>query len=125
MSAELLLESLDIGATVCPWEKNSPMLTKEGSGNEAGEKPQKLILQPIPIDLDPSVTAQPKSSPLLEYILPTVQPTPEAPTRKATPIALPALQNFKKLVVTVQAFATTSKTMAATHTAWHNGWFGC
>ena len=29
-----LLESLDIGAIVCPWEKNSPMLTEEGSGKE-------------------------------------------------------------------------------------------
>ena len=81
------------------------------------EEHQKLILQPIPIDLDPSVTAQPKSNPLLEYILPTAQPAPGAPTGKATPIALPALQNFEKLVVIVQAFATTSKTMAATHTA--------
>ena len=122
---QLLLESSDIGATVCPWENNSPMLTEEGSGKEAGEEPQKLILQPIPIDLDPSVTAQPKSRPLLEYILPTAQPTSGAPTGKVTPIALPALQKFKKLVATVQAFATTSKTMTATHTAWHSGWFRC
>ena len=122
---QLLLESSYIGATVCPWEKNSPMLTEEGSGKEVGEEPQKLILQPIPIDLDPSVTVQPKSSPLLEYILPTAQPTPGAPIGKATSIALPVLQNFKKLVAIVQAFATTSKTMAATHTAWHSRWFGC
>ena len=80
---QLLLESSDIGAIVCPWEKNSPMLTELGSGKEVGEEPQKLILQPIPIDLDPSVTAQPKSSPRLEYILPTAQPTPRAPTGKA------------------------------------------
>ena len=50
-------------------------------------------------------------------ILPVAQPTPGAPTGKATSIALPVLQKFKKLVVTVQAFATTSKTMAAAHTA--------
>ena len=54
---QLLLESSDIGATVCSWEKNFPMLTGEGSGKEVGEEPQKLILQPIPIDLDLSVTA--------------------------------------------------------------------
>ena len=52
-----LLESLDIGAIVCPWEKNSPMLTEEGSGKEAGEEPQKLILHSIPINLDPSANA--------------------------------------------------------------------
>ena len=96
-----------------------------GRGKEAGEEPQKLILHLIPINLDPSVTAQPKSSPLLEYILPAVQPTPEAPTGKATPFALPVLQNFKKLVAIFQTFVTTSKKMAAAHTAWHNGWFGC
>ena len=41
---QLLLESSDIGATVCSWEKNSPMLTEEGSGKEVREEPQKLIL---------------------------------------------------------------------------------
>ena len=121
----LLLESSYIDATDCPWEKNSLMLTEEGSGKEVWEEPQKLILQPIPIDLDPNVTAQPKSNPLLEYILPTAQPTTEAPTRKVTPIALPTLQNFKKLVATVRAFATTSKTLATADVAWHSGWFGC
>ena len=38
---QLLFESSDIGAAVCPWEKKeviSPMLTEEGSGNEAGEE---------------------------------------------------------------------------------------
>ena len=59
---QLLLESTDIDATVCPWENNSPMLIEEGSGKEVGEEPQKLILQAIPIDLDPSVTAQPKTA---------------------------------------------------------------
>ena len=46
-----------------------------GTGKEAGEEPQKLIPQPIPIDLDINVTALPKSNPQLEYILPTAQPT--------------------------------------------------
>ena len=124
---QALLESLDIGATVCPWEKNSPMLIEEGSGKEAGEEPQKLILQPIPINLNPSATAQPKNSPLPVHILPTPAPhaTPETPTVKAIPFTLPALRNLKKLVAFVQTFATTSKTLAAAHTAWHSGWFGC
>ena len=45
---QLLLESSDIGATVCPWEKNSPMLTEEGSGKEVGEEPQKLSFNQSP-----------------------------------------------------------------------------
>ena len=122
-----LLESFYIGATVCPWEKNSPMLTEEGSGKEAREEPQKLILHSIPINLDPNATAQPKNNPLPVHILPTPAPhaTPETPTAKAIPFTLPALQNLKKLVAFVQTFATTSKTLAAANTAWHSGWFGC
>ena len=57
---QLLFESLDIGAAVYPWEKKeviSPMLTKEGRGKEAGEEKKKLILQPIPIILNPSANA--------------------------------------------------------------------
>ena len=71
-----------------------------GRGKEAREEPQKLIPRPTPIDLDPNVTVQPKSNPLLEYILPTTQPTPAAhskpkvPTIKATP-SPPALQNLR------------------------------
>ena len=125
---QLLLESSGISATVCLWEKNSLMLTEEGSGMEVGEEPKKLILQPIPINLNPSATAQPKNSPLTVHILPstTTQFTPEAPAPKAEviPSALP-VQYFKKLVATVQIFATTSKTLATAHTAWHSGWFGC
>ena len=124
---QLLLESSYIGATVCLWEKNSPTLIEEGIGKEAGEEPQKLILHPIPINLYPSATAQPKNNPLLVHILPTLAPhaTPETPTVKAIPYTLPALQNLKKLVAFVQTFATTSKTLAAAHTAWHRGWFEC
>ena len=124
---QLLLESSYIGATVCPWEKNSLMLTEEGNGMEAREEPQKLILHSIPINLDPSATAQPKNNPLPVHMLPTPAPhaIPETSTAKAIPFTLPALQNLKKLVAFVQTFATTSKTLAAAHTAWHNGWFGC
>ena len=34
-----------------------PLLTEEGSGKEAMEEPQKLILKPLPSKLDPSATA--------------------------------------------------------------------
>ena len=107
-------ESLDICASVYPWEKKEeilPLLSKEGSGKGVVEEHQEHNL-PLP----PSDSV---------YILPVAQPTPKAPTGKATPFALPALQNFKKLVATVQTLATTLKTLAATHTAWHSGWFGC
>ena len=95
-----------------------------GRGKEAGEEPQKLIPKPIPINLNPNATAQPRNSPLPVYILPAAQFTPEAPAPKAEsiPSALP-VQYFKKLVAFVQTFATTSKKMAAAHIAWHNGWF--
>ena len=107
-------ESLGICAAVYPWEKKEeilPLLSKEGSGKGAVEDHQEHNL-PFP----PSDSM---------CILPTAQPTPGAPTGKVTSIALPVLQKFKKLVATVQAFATTSKTMAVAHTAWHSGWFGC
>ena len=110
-------ESSDNGAAVCPWEKKeetSLMLAEEGSGKEEIEKPQKSTAQamkcPLPTDQ--------------VYILPAPQPTSKAPTTKAS-LALPVLKSFKKLVATIQAFATTSKTMAAAHTAWHSGWFRC
>ena len=100
-------------------EETSSMLTEEGSGKEEIEKPQKS-------------TAQATNSPLLEapspnpvYILPTAQPTPETPQAKAIQFTLPALQNLRKLVATVQAYATTSKTLTVAYVAWHSGWFGC
>ena len=100
-----------------PWKKEEeilPLLSEESNGKEEGEEPQKS-------------TAQPQNSSPPVYILPSpaAQSTPGAPTGKGTSIALPVLQKFKKLVATVQAFATTSKTMAAAHIAWHSGWFGC
>ena len=95
-----------------------------GRGKGAGEEHQRLTLHPNPINLDPSATAQHKNNPLPVYILLAAQFTPEAPTTKAIP-SLPALQNLKKVVATVRAFATTSKTMAIAHITWHIGWFGC
>ena len=107
---QLLLESSDIGAAVYPWEKKEavPLFLTE----EAVEEQNNLPLPPID-----SV-----------YILPspTAQFTPKTPAAKAkASLALPAMQNFKKLVATVQNFATTSKTLTAAHIAWHSGWFGC
>ena len=92
-----LSESSYIYDIDCPWEKKeetSPMLTKEGSGKEEIEKPQKSIAQAINIPLPEA------PSPYLVYTLPVAQPTPKAPTKKASP-SLPAMQNFKRLVATV------------------------
>ena len=73
-------------------EETSPMLTKEGNVKEEMEEPQKS-------------TAQATNSPL-----------PEAPTIKATPSLL-VLQNIRKLVATIRASATTSKTQAVAYIA--------
>ena len=85
---EGLSESSDMCAAFCPSRKNeaiSPLITKEGSGNEAVEEPQKLILKPFPIKLNPSAIAQATDSPLPAasspdpvYIMPT-------PTAHSTP----------------------------------------
>ena len=100
---QLLLESLDIGVDVYPWEEKEvvPLLLNE----EAVEEHQENNL-PLP----------PTNS---VYILPlpAAQPTPQAPTAKVIPSTLPALQNLKKLVAIVQTFSSTSKTMAAAHIA--------
>ena len=105
-----------------------------GRGKEEGEEPQKHVLQPIPTELNPTANVKTTYSPLpvapstdQVYILPTsaTQSTPKTPTTKATSIALPVLQKFKKLVATVQVYATTSKTLAVAYIAWHSGWFKC
>ena len=115
-------------------EEISPLLTEEGSGEGTVEGTQKPILQPIPINLDPSAIAQPKnsllpaaSSPEPVYILPSplAQSTPKTPTAKAKASSSLLVQNLKKLVTSIQAFATTSETLATAHTAWHNGWVEC
>ena len=106
-------ESSDIGAVVCLWEKKEaiPLLLTEEVVEE--HKENNLPLPPtdsVNILPSPASQSQPK--------------TPQAPTTKATPSLL-VLQNIRKLVATVQASATTSKTQAAAYIAWHNGWFGC
>ena len=129
--SEGLAESSDMCDVVFPRENQEEiiaLLTEEGSGIEAGKEPQKLTLQPIPMKLNPSATAQATYNPLPVYILPTPaansKPVAPAPKSKSNP-SLPAMQKFKKLVANVQAFATTSKTQAVVYIAWHNGWFGC
>ena len=127
---EGLSESSNIGVTFWPWKKEeqiSALITEEGSGIEAGKETQKNVLQPIPTELNPTASAQDTKCPLpvapstdQVYILPppAPQPTNEEPTTKASP-SLP-MKNFKRLVATVETFASTSKTMAAAHTAWHS-----
>ena len=134
----LLLEPSDIGATVCPWENHTALLSEEINGTEPGEVPKKNVIQPNPIDLDTTATAQDTKYPLpvapsadQVYILPSPapQPTPAAnsapaPKGKSNP-SLHVMQNIKELVAIAQAFATTSKKMATAYIAWHSGWFGC
>ena len=142
---ELKVESLeapeelqDALVTFWPWTKEeqiSVLITEESSGHETGEEPQEPILQPIPMKLNPSATAQPQNNPLpvapsddQVYILPTPaeksKPAAPAPKGKSNP-SLHAMQNFKELVAIAQIFATTSKKMATAYIAWHSGWFGC
>ena len=106
-------ESSDIGAIVFLWEKKEviPLLVTEEAVKEHKEKN-------LPLAPTDSV-----------YILPspTSQSQPKTPAAKAKviPSTLPVLQNLKKLVAIFQTFVTTSKKMAAAHTAYHSGWFGC
>ena len=135
--SEGLSESSDMCAVVFPREMKEeilPFITEEGSETKAVEEPKKNVLQPIPIELNLTATAQATKCPLpvapstdQVYILPTpaTQSTPKTPTTKATSIALSVLQKFKKLVATVQNFSTTSKTRVVSYIAWHSGWFGC
>ena len=141
---ELKVESLeapeelqDAPVTFWPWikeEQISALITEESSGHETGEEPQEPILQPIPMKLNPSATAQPQNNPLpvapsddQAYILPTPaeksKPAAPAPKGKSNP-SLHVMQNIKELVAIAQAFATTSKKMATAYIAWHSGWFG-
>ena len=125
-----LSESSYTFVAIFPREKKEEILssmTEESSGQEIVEGIQEPIIQPIPINLYPGAFAQPQNSPLPVYILPTLaaksKPAAPAPKAHASP-SLP-VQNFKRLVATVQAFATTSKTVAVVHIAWHSGWFRC
>ena len=95
---ELKVESLkapeelqDAPVNFWPWtneEQNTTLLTEESCGHETGEEPQEPNLQPIPMKLNPSATAQPKNSPLPVYILPTpaANSKPAAPKAKSNPL---------------------------------------
>ena len=121
-----------------PWtneEQIRALITEESSGHETGEETQEPIIQPNPIDLDTTATAQANKCPLpiapstdQVYILPTPaeksKPPAHAPKGKSNP-SLHVMQNFKILVAYVHKFATTSKAHAAAYTAWHSGWFWC
>ena len=94
-------ESSDIGAVVCLWEKKEaiPLLLTEEAVEE--HKENNLPMPPIDsfyIPPSPASQSQPK--------------TPEEPSTKATP-SLHILQNFRKLVATVQNLATTSKNIGS------------
>ena len=112
-------------------EEHCTLLTEESNGKEAVEEPIKHVLKPFPTKLNPTSNAQANYNPLpvalypepLHILLiPATQFTPERTGKtEASPFALP-VHNFRKLVATVQTFATTSKTSAATYTAWHSGW---
>ena len=118
---EELQDAPHFGIIYGPWKKEEqilPLLSEESNGKEAEEEPQRPTTQATN-SLLPSLD--------LVYTLPTANPTPAAapaPKAKSNP-SLPAMQNFNRLVAFVQNFATTSKTMAAAHIAWHSGWFGC
>ena len=119
--SEGLSEFSDISIDFCP-----SLLIEESSGKE--EEPQKPNHKPLPTKLNPSTTAQATKSPMLAapsldqvYILPSpaAQSTPKTPAAKAKANPSLLVRYLKKLVASVQAFATTSKTLAAAHTAWH------
>ena len=128
----------DTSVTFWPWkqkEQITALITEESSGHGTGEEPQELIFQPIPMQMNPSATAQDTKTPLpvapsdnLVYILPTPTENPKpatpAPKARSNP-SLHAMKNLKILVASVHTFATTSKKMANTYIAWHSGWFGC
>ena len=119
---EELQDAPESSVNFWPWTKEeqiSALMTKEGSGIEAGKEPQKLTLQPIPLKLNPTATAQATKCPLpvapstdQVYILPSLasksKPATPAPKTHASP-SLAILQNLKKLVAIAQIVATTSK----------------
>ena len=129
-------ESSDIGVVVCLWEKKDaiPLLLTEEAVEEHKENilplppTDSIYILPLPAPQSqpktPTANAQATYNPLPMYILHAAQPKPQASTTKATPSLL-VLQNIRRLVASVQAFATTSKTRAAAYIAWHSGWLGC
>ena len=138
-SLEAPEELQDAPVNFWPWTKEeeiNALLTEKSSGHEGTQEP---IIQPnpqaIPIDLDHTATAQDTKYPLpvaplgdQVYILPTPaqksKPSAPAPKGKSN-TSLHAMQNIRRLMASVHAFATTSNKMANAYIAWHSGWFGC
>ena len=131
-------ESSDIGVVVCLWEKKDaiPLLLTEEAVEEHKENnlpmppTDSVYIMPSPTPQSqpktPTANAQAIYNPLPVYILPAEKSKPAAPAPKGkSNPSLHVMQNFKELVAIAQIFATTSNKMAAAHTAWHSGWFGC
>ena len=130
-------ESLEIGVVVCLWEKEDaiPLLLTEEAVEENKENifplppTDSVYILPLPAPQSqpktPTANAQATYNPLHVYILPAENSKPAAPAPKGKSKPLSAMQKFKELVAIAQIFATTSNKMAAAHTAWHSGWFGC
>ena len=98
-SVEAPEELQDAPVTFWPWKQEehiNALITEEGSGIAGGKEPQKCILQPIPLKLNPTTTAQATKNPLPAapstdqvYILPASQSqhkTPAAPKAKSNPL---------------------------------------
>ena len=139
-------ESTEIGVVVCLWEKKDaiPLLLTEEAVEEHKENifplppTDSVFILPLPASQSqtkiPTANAQATYYPLPVapsddqlYILPTPaeksKPAAHAPKAKSNP--LHAMQNIRRLVASVHAFATTSKKMANAYIAWHSGWFAC
>ena len=136
--SEGLTESSDMCDVVFPRENQEEIISL--LTEEAVEEHKENIFPLPPTDSVyilplPAPQSQPKNNPLLVpptadqvYILPmpAAQPKPAAPAPKGkSNPSLHAMQNFRRLVASVHAFATTSKTMATAYIAWHSGWFRC
>ena len=105
----------DTSVTFWPWkqkEQISALITEESSGHGTGEEPHELIFQPIPMQLNPSATAQDTKTPLpvapsdnQVYILPTLatKPKPAAPASKDKSNPLPAAPDDSVFILPMPA----------------------
>ena len=138
-SLETPEELQDAPVNFWPWTKEEQiraLITEESSGHEGTQEnifplppTDSVYILPLPAPQSqpktPTANAQATYNPLPVYILPAENSKPAAPAPKGKSNPLSAMQKFKELVAINQIFATTSNKMAAAHTAWHSGWFGC
>ena len=122
-------ESSDICAVVCLWEKKEaiPLLLTEEAVEEHKENnlplppTDSVYILPLPAPQSqpktPTANAQATYNPLPVYILPVANSKPTAPAPKAHASPSLLVQNFMKLMVIAQTFATTSKTQAVVYIA--------